>query len=637
MKLMPRLGRRLLARFHPRRIRFVYSGRYVIHISGLPMDGRRGENILTFLGQEKLIGRGDLRWPRLASLAVLRRVHTEQYLDSLSEPGALLQVLGLRIPDTEEDRFLAVQRAMVGGTVLATRLALATGWPAVNLGGGLHHAHAGAGRGFCVLNDIAVAIAQARAGGFDKPILVVDLDIHDGDGTRAIFAADETVHTFSIHNADWDDEPAVESTRIALGDKVEDSTYLATLREHLPAVIRRFRPGMVFYLAGCDPAADDHLGNWRITGKGMLERDRFVVEEVRKIQGDTPLVITLAGGYGKEAWRYSARFFAWLITERREPVEPPSTEDITLARYRYQATFLDPVDLTTEPGSRAGKGGDKGKEKGDIFGDLGLTEEDILPATGRSQMASRFLSFYSTHGIELALERYGFLTRLRELGYAHPTVDFELDHPAGQTLRIFGDEDRKELLVELRARRDLRLLPGFELLFVEWLLLQHPRGEFSRFRPRLPGQSHPGLGVLRDVVAMLLLMCERVGLDGLAFTPSHYHLAAQSNRYLRFLRPEDQARFNALSAVTRGLSLPEASAAIGSGRVRDRASGETIPWKPAPMVVPVSDELRREVEGEAYERRRSQAREALDPELLPPAEAPVSGNPAPGNPGPDRA
>jgi len=598
MAFLRRLGRRLFAFLHPRRVRFVYSGRYLMHVSGIPLDPRRAENILTFLGQEGLLRRGDLRWPRLASLASLRRVHGEGYLDTLSEPGSLLRVVGLRIPDAEEDRFLAVQRAMVGGTMLATRLALATGWPAVNLGGGLHHAHRDSGRGFCAFNDVAAAIAQVREGGFGAPILVIDLDLHDGDGTRSIFAEDETVHTFSIHNQDWDDRPAVAATRLALGDDVEDATCLAALREHLPAVLRQLQPGLVFYLAGCDPAADDGLGNWKITASGMLARDCFVIEEVRKIRGDIPLVITLAGGYGHQAWRYSARFFAWLLTDGREAVEPPSTEDITLARYRYQATFLDPAELTTEPGSGGGKSAGDG-----WLGDLGLSAEDLLPGFGSGQRESRFLSYYSTHGVELALERYGFLSQLRQLGYPHPTIEFQLDHPAGQTVRIFGDEDREDLLVELRVRRDRRSAPGSELLFVEWLLLQHPRGGFTGGRPRLPGQAHPGLGLLRDVVALLVLICERLDLDGIAFTPSHFHLAAQSERYLRFLRPEDQARFQALVRATRGLRLSVATRAIAEGRVRDRKTGEVVPWKPAPMVVPVDPELKAKLEGEEYRQR----------------------------------
>ena len=119
---------------------------------------------------------------------------------------------------------------MTGGTLLAAQLARASGGIAVNLGGGFHHAHRDRGRGFCIFNDVAVAILAQRAHGFRGRILVIDLDLHDGDGTRTIFAADPTVHTYSVHNQNWDDRPAVETTVIPLGPGVDDARYMATLQ-----------------------------------------------------------------------------------------------------------------------------------------------------------------------------------------------------------------------------------------------------------------------------------------------------------------------------------------------------------------------------------------------------------------------
>lgn len=117
------------------------------------------------------------------------------------------------------------------------------------------------------------------------------------------------------------------------------------------------------------------------------------------------------------------------------------------------------------------------------------------------------------------LERSGILDRLRDLGFAHPTLDFQLDDPAGQTLRIFGGPDRREQLTELRVLRDRRSVAGCELLAVEWLLMQNPRASFGPGRPQLPGQELPGLGMLYDVFAMLGVACERLHLDGLSFVP----------------------------------------------------------------------------------------------------------------------
>jgi acetoin utilization deacetylase AcuC-like enzyme len=193
---------------------------------------------------------------------------------------------------------------------------------ALHLSGGLHHARPETGGGFCVFNDVAVAITALRADGFDRPVLVVDLDLHDGNGTRAAFAHDPTVFTFSIHNRHWDQEEAEASRSVELAGEVDDARYLETLRAELPPIVEELRPGMVFYLAGTDVAADDKLGNWRLTAAGILARDRFVLESFGGRRPDLPFVLTLAGGYGKQTWRYTARFLAWLIGGRA--IEPPT-------------------------------------------------------------------------------------------------------------------------------------------------------------------------------------------------------------------------------------------------------------------------------------------------------------------------
>ncbi len=582
----------------------VYSGRYVLDLARSLADPHRADHILTFLASEGLVRRGSLHWPHAASFEQLCRVHTADYLEGLREPGALTRILGARLAAADEDRFVDLQRYMVGGTLLATRTALATGRIAINLGGGLHHAHADRGGGFCVLNDVAVAITTFREHGFGEPVLVVDLDLHDGDGTRAIFARDPSVHTFSLHNQAWEDDRAVESTSVALGDDVDDAAYLAALAAHLPRLLERFRPALVIYLAGCDPAADDALGNWRVTPAGMLERDRYVIEQLRRA-GSPPTVVTLAGGYGPEAWRYSARFFGWLLSADRE-IAVPTTDEVTLRRYRVLSTLMSHSELT----------GLTGRAGGD---DFGLTEQDLLGALGTTPRETRFLGYYSRHGLELALERLGILARLRARGFPQPTLDFgDLDNPAGQTLRVFGDPETTELLAELRARRDARTVPGMTMLRVEWLLLQNPRERFGHGRRPLPGQKHPGLGMLRDAAAMLILICDRLGLDGVLFVPSHYHLAAQAGEVLAFLEPGDAARFDAFRDAVSALPLPEATRAVDEGRVIDQATGEPAPWVPAPMVLPVSDRLKEQMAAPDRQERREAARQHFDHRLTSP-------------------
>jgi acetoin utilization deacetylase AcuC-like enzyme len=568
---------------------FVYSMRYQLELPGLLYDPRRGEQILAFLDSTGLLGRRALHAPVPATFRQLRRIHTDDYLDSLNLPGALNRIAGLTLPEALSDRALAAQRFMVGGTLKAAALALKSGGIAVNLGGGLHHAFAGKGERFCIYNDVAAAIAELRAGGFAGRVLVVDLDVHDGDGTRAIFSHDPQVHTFSIHNrtsapADTA-EDAVEATAIELGFGVGDAAYLDAVRSSLPPVFAAFQPAMVFYLAGTDPAAGDQIGDWKISAAGLLERDRFVLDCAR---GDRqlPLVIVLAGGYGLNAWRYSARFFSALLN-RGQALEPPSTEEALLIRYRRLAQELEPHELTGEP---------RGSN------DWGLTEDDIAGSLGGPHGPRRFLDYYSPQGLELALERAGLLDRVRALGFEHPAMEIDLDNPTGDTVRLFGDAHRRELLIEARARIDRGALPGLALLRIEWLLLQNPRGEFTADRPRLPGQNHPGLGMSQDVVALLILACDRLQLDGLVFVPAHYHSASQSRKWLRFLDPADEGVFRALQQALHGLPLSEAARAVSENRVVDAGTGEPFIWHPMPMGLPVTDRFRTLVDGEEYKR-----------------------------------
>jgi hypothetical protein len=481
---------------------------------------------------------------------------------------------------------------MVGGTILATRLALTHGI-AIHLGGGLHHAFPDHGERFCLWNDVAVALCELRREGFAAPVLVVDLDLHDGDGTRAIFAADPTVHVLSIHNRTTSTVTSPGSTTVELGAGVEDAAYLAAIEAHLPPLLASIQPGLVVYLAGCDPAGDDALGDWKITAAGMLSRDRFVVEQVRggRKGRRLPLAIVLAGGYGQRAWTYSARAFSWLLSGRA--AEPPSAEEMTLARYRARAARIALHELTGD-----GAPGPPGKARPD---DWGLTPED-LSAVGGMRPRTRFLGFYTPQGLELALERSGLLDRVRERGFPRLTLDLKLDNPGGETVRL-KSAGFAAPLIELRARIDRGTVPGLALLRIEWLLLQNPRARFTPERPRLPGQSFPGLGLLHDVMALFVVACERLHLDGLVFVPAHYHTAAQGRRLLRFLSPEHEGLFRALETTLSPLSLAEAAAAVEEGRVIDEATGEPCRWQPMAMVLPVSERMQERVTGEAYEER----------------------------------
>jgi acetoin utilization deacetylase AcuC-like enzyme len=583
LRALARAARRSLHRLRARGIPIVYDARYQRGLFGVPMDPLRGEKIVGSLREAGLLGRDLLSEPRPASLQNLLRVHTPEYLHEVQEPEALTRILGVEIPAREAEATLDLQRLMAGGTIQATRLALRTGGVAVHLGGGFHHALPGTGLGFCVFNDVAIAIRRLQGRGFVEPVLVVDLDLHDGNGTRRVFADDPTVHTFSIHNDHWGETDAVASTSIALGKDVDDARFLATLRESLPPVVEEVQPGLVVYLAGTDPAADDPLGNWRLTAAALLERDTFVTTLARPDGRARPMVVVLAGGYGRRAWRYSARYLLWLASGRE--IEPIEEEQLALRRFRRLGRDL-----------RSAESVDDGLP-------FSLSEEDLAGLRPGPEHPSRFLGYFSRHGVELLLERGGILPQLRARGFRTLLVELDTREGPGHTLRILS-EDRpreRELLVELRADRNRSAIPGMEVISVEWLLLQNPREPFSERRPRLPGQQHPGLGLLRDFMGWLVVVCEAHALDGVFFVAAHYHVAMQSRRLVRPLHPVDEARLRAMAKALDGVPLPEGTAAVAEGRVVDARTGQPAPWEPVATVLPVSRRLLARVSGPEYE------------------------------------
>ena len=225
----------------------------------------------------------------------LLRVHTAGYVDAMLDgtlPPASVRRLGFPWSPHLVERSLRA----VGGTLAATRQALAAG-VGMNLAGGTHHAFADRGEGFCVFNDVAVAAAQLRAERLAARVAIVDLDVHQGNGTHAIFAGDASTFTFSMHgrrNYPFVKVPG--SLDVELDDGTDDATYLALLADALPRVLRDARADLVFYLAGADPHEGDRLGRLRLTTEGLRRRDAMVLETCREV--GLPVAITIAGGYG---------------------------------------------------------------------------------------------------------------------------------------------------------------------------------------------------------------------------------------------------------------------------------------------------------------------------------------------------
>jgi acetoin utilization deacetylase AcuC-like enzyme len=203
------------------------------------------------------------------------------------------EILRLEIPYSQHT--IEAFWAATGGTILASRLALISRI-GFNLGGGFHHAFADHGEGFCAVNDIAVAIRRLQKDRAIRRAMVVDCDLHHGNGTAGVFADDPSVFTLSIHQANnYPSEKPLSSLDIHLPDGTGDQNYLVRLQNGLSAALAMFRPDLILYVAGADPFCEDQLGGLLLTFEGLMARDRLVLG--RAVRERIPVAVVLAGGY----------------------------------------------------------------------------------------------------------------------------------------------------------------------------------------------------------------------------------------------------------------------------------------------------------------------------------------------------
>jgi len=556
----------------------------------------RGEMILGTLAAQGLIGPKLVRPAPLIAWGDLARAHSEAYLDETARPECLGRIFGLEAHFIEVDPILIAQRRQVGGTVEAAQWAsLNKDRVAFNIGGGFHHAEPESGMGFCVYNDIAVAIAVLRADGFDAPIGIVDLDYHQGNGNIVTFEDDETVCTYSIHGSVWSHVEAAADKQFLMPSETDDEAYLQELSETLPAMLEAISPGLLFYVSGNDVLKGDRLGEFMLTREGVLERDRFVIELARK--HECPAVVTLGGGYSDDAWRSSTDFIRWLLTDEAKVTEEPKTS--VYEQYAQIAAELDPYDLQRPSGEWE-------LSEADLMGDL----------ASPGYRATRLLDYYSRHGLEFALEKYGLADEIRQLGFTDLDLAVDPSDPERQHLTVRAKKEGTEhLLVDQVLRRVTRPAPeGLEppdeirLLYIEWMMLQNPTEEFSLRNPQWPGQDHPGLGIGEKTMHMLLQGAQRLELDGLAHHPSRYHIAFIGGGQSFFLDPEIQGRFEAIREVLAPLDLAEAAWKMERGEVC-WSDGEPIEWIPEDIVIPASDRLFAYLGSVHYQQPRAEALE----------------------------
>lgn len=245
----------------------------------------------------------------------LEAVHDPEYVDEVFRaevPRAKERRIGFPVTERIRDRV----RHTNGGTWLAAKLAMEHGY-AANSAAGSHHALSETGAGYCVFNDLAVASNRLIAERDARRILIIDLDVHQGDGTASLMAGREDIVTFSVHaERNFPVRKARSNIDIGLPDGTTDAAYMAVLENHIPKLLDGFAPDFVFYQAGVDPHEGDKLGRLALTSEGLLERDRFVIDQARS--RSMPVASALGGGYGEDQREVAARHARSMLAMARE-------------------------------------------------------------------------------------------------------------------------------------------------------------------------------------------------------------------------------------------------------------------------------------------------------------------------------
>src|SRR3981189_2766906 len=276
--------------------KLVYHDRYDLNLGPHVFPSQKFRLIHELLLREGIATPEDFLRPEPASDEDILRVHTPEWVRKL-KTGALTasEVMLLEVPYSPE--LVEAVWLAAGGTILAGQAALRDGFGA-NLSGGFHHAYPGHGEGFCAINDVAVAIRKLQADGAVRKAMVVDTDVHHGNGTAGIFRDDPTVFTISIHQENnYPAHKPPSSIDLNMADRVEDDEYLEALIPAVQKALDEFHPDILFYVGGADPYCEDQLGGLSLTKEGLKQRDRGVFKEARRRK--IPVATVLAGGYAR--------------------------------------------------------------------------------------------------------------------------------------------------------------------------------------------------------------------------------------------------------------------------------------------------------------------------------------------------
>jgi len=271
---------------------FVYSPLYFAEIGAHVFPIKKYHMIYERLRTEHNFSAAAFIHPKPAARAQLLRVHDVVYLEDLERLRHTSRTLSSELPLTKQIVDMSILAC--GGTIRTAELALEHGI-AVHIGGGFHHAFADRAEGFCYLNDLAVAIREMQNLGKIRRAMVVDCDLHQGNGTAKIFAHDPEVFTFSMHQDDLYPIKEESNLDLHLPNGLHDEEYLALLQMHLPPRLDAFKPELIVYQAGADPYERDQLGDLKLTILGLAQRDRLIYQWAK--DRHIPLAVTLGGGY----------------------------------------------------------------------------------------------------------------------------------------------------------------------------------------------------------------------------------------------------------------------------------------------------------------------------------------------------
>jgi acetoin utilization deacetylase AcuC-like enzyme len=302
----------------------VYHPRYDLNLGAHVFPSQKFRLIAEKLISSGIADTSDFLTPQPASDEDLLRVHTPSWVNKL-KTGTLTasEIMKLEVPYSPE--LAEAVWLAAGGTILAAQNALRDGFGS-NLSGGFHHAYANHGEGFCAIHDVAVAVRRLQSDGDTKNAMIVDTDVHHGNGTAAIFADDSSVFTISIHqvnNYPADKPPS--TVDLNMRDGAGDDEYLAALIPTVERCLDKFKPDMIFYVGGADPYSEDQLGGLLLTKAGLKRRDREVFEAARS--RSIPVTTVLAGGYARRVEDTVAIHVNTLIAAREVAEKyPPSTE-----------------------------------------------------------------------------------------------------------------------------------------------------------------------------------------------------------------------------------------------------------------------------------------------------------------------